>query len=99
MTFGENATDTAFPSPSSSPPPLLEFSFPAEVAPDYLVFVLHSPPHDWYKQPTPGRPSTNFMLPIKHALNQILSKGALLKAIAAYKQMQPLQNLKPSSAK
>lgn len=98
VTFGENATDIAFPSPSSSPPPLLELSFPAEVAPDYLVFVLHSPPHDWYKQPTPGRPSTNFMLPLKQALNQILSKGALLKAIATYKQTQPLQKLKPSSA-
>lgn len=96
--FGETATDTTFPSPSSSPPPVLEFSFPADAAPNYLVFVLHSPPYDWYKQPAQGRPSTNFMLPLRHILSKILSKGALLDSITAYKQMQPLQSVKPSSA-
>ncbi|OEH76639.1 alpha-glucan water dikinase [Cyclospora cayetanensis] len=88
--FGETATDIAFPSPSSSPPPVLDLTCPAHVAPEYLVFVLHSPPHEWFKQPNPGRPSTNFMLPLRQALNQMLSKVALLNAISAYKETQPI---------
>lgn len=93
----DTATDIPFPSPSSSPPTVLELTFPEDVAPDYMVFVLHSPPRDWFKQPSPGRPSTNFMLPLKQTLKQILSRSSFLKAIYAYKQTQPLQETKPSS--
>lgn len=96
--FGETATDIPFPSPNSSPPPVLDLSFPVDAAPEYLVFVLHSPPHEWFKQTTPGRPSTNFMLPLKQALKQLVSRTAFLKAIDAYKKSQPLQHIKPSTA-
>ncbi|KAL8429187.1 hypothetical protein ACSSS7_006746 [Eimeria intestinalis] len=87
-----------FASPSSSPPPVLELSCPVDDAPDYLVFVLHSPPNGWYKQQNPGRPSSNFVLPLKKSLSQVLSKGHFLKAISAFKADQPLHNVKPSSA-
>ncbi|CDI84940.1 hypothetical protein EPH_0013730 [Eimeria praecox] len=89
---GEAATDIPFPSPDSCPPPALELTFPVDVAPEYMVFVLHSPPHEWFKHPTPGRPSTNFMLPLKQALKQMLSRCAFLKAITCYKQTQPTQD-------
>lgn len=99
VTFGDTATDIPFPSPSSSPPPVLELSFPADVSPEYLVFVLHSPPNDWFKQPTAGRPSTNFMLPLRPALHRVLSKGAFLESIAAYKEPHIVHSVNPSTAK
>ncbi|CDJ32881.1 alpha-glucan water dikinase 1, putative [Eimeria mitis] len=98
--FKDGASDIPFPSShSSSSPPVLELTFPADVAPEYMVFVLHSPPNEWFKQATPGRPSTNFMVPLKQAIKLMLSRSALLKAIAAYKQTQPLQQIKPSSTR
>lgn len=96
--FEGAATDIPFPSPNSSPPSVLELTFPADVAPEYMVFVLHSPPNEWFKQPTPGRPSTNFLLPLKQALKTMASRRAFLNAIYAYKRTQPLQQIKPSSS-
>ncbi|CDJ46284.1 alpha-glucan water dikinase 1, putative [Eimeria brunetti] len=97
--FGDAATDIPFPSPSSSPHQELELSFPADVAPDYMVFVLHSPPHEWFKQPNPGRPSTNFVLPLKKAIKQMGSRSAFLKAVAAYRDTQPLEQIKPAGTR
>ncbi|KAL8455396.1 hypothetical protein Emag_000780 [Eimeria magna] len=95
---GESTPKIPFASPSSSPPPVLELSCPVDAAPDFLVFVLHSPPNGWFKQQNHGGPPSNFVLPLKKSLSQVLSKGQFLKAVSAFKAEQPLHSVKPSSA-
>ncbi|KAL8426398.1 hypothetical protein Efla_006230 [Eimeria flavescens] len=98
MAFAEGRLDIPFSSPSSSPPPLLDLSCPVDLAPEFLVFVLHSPPHEWFKQQTTNRPPSNFLLPIKKGLAQVLARSLFLKAVSAFKAQQPLHHVKPSSA-
>ncbi|KFG35896.1 putative alpha-glucan water dikinase 1, partial [Toxoplasma gondii GAB2-2007-GAL-DOM2] len=80
-TFPWGAAETAFPSPSSSPPPVVTLSFPEAQAPAFISFLFRTQFHEWIRQQGGG----NLVLPVHQLLQENEQQTAFLDTIIAVK--------------
>ncbi|CBZ54723.1 hypothetical protein NCLIV_051500 [Neospora caninum Liverpool] len=91
--FPWGAAETAFPSPSSSPPPVVTLSFPEGLAPAYLSFLFHTQFNEWIRQQGGG----NLVLAVHQLLQQNEQQAAFLDTVIASKiaSMKNAENTSP----
>ncbi|PFH37115.1 putative alpha-glucan water dikinase 1 [Besnoitia besnoiti] len=85
--FPWGAAKTTFPSPSSSPPPVVVLAFPESLVPAYMCFLFHTQWNEWIRQ----QGGSNLVLAVQQLVQQVDQQKGFLDTILASKTT-PAQN-------